>query len=330
MPSSGPGLVCMLVFADAQSLDISGPLEVFALASRQAQEEAPGSPPLYEVRLIARDCDAVKLASGICLLPDLTCAQMPGEVDTLLISGGMGDALDRVRADATLVNWLHDAAARARRIGSICNGALLLAEAGLLDHCEATTHWSDIAELQRRYPQVRVVPDAIYTHTGRVWTSAGITAGMDLALAMVAADHGAPLALKVARRMVLAARRSGGDHQRSRQLDELELPDRFAEFARWIRENLHARLDVGSLAGRMHMSPRQFTRRFRAAFGTTPQKYVAQLRIEAAKAQLEHTAKDLKRIAVDCGFSTEEAMRRSFVRQLGVRPGEYRQRFAQP
>lgn len=320
----------MLIFDGAQSLDISGPLEVFALASRQAQEDAPGAPPPYALRIVAQDAAAVTLASGMRLLPDLSCARLPDDVDTLLVSGGMGDALDRARADTALTDWLRAAAPRARRIGSICNGALLLAEAGLLDGCDATTHWSDIAELRQRYPSVRVVPDAIYTRTGRVWTSAGITAGMDLALAMVAEDCGLPLAWKVARRMVLATRRSGGDSQLGRQLAELDLPDQFAELAQRIRAHLHARLDVGRLAEWMHMSPRQFTRRFRAAFGTSPQKYVAQLRIEAARAQLEHTAKDLKRIAADCGFSTEEAMRRSFVRQLGVRPGEYRQRLAPP
>lgn len=318
----------MLVFDGAQSLDISGTLEVFALASRQAQEDGAAGVPPYALRIVARQAGAVTLASGMRLLPDLDCARMPGRIDTLLVSGGMGDALDRARADAGLADWLRAAAGRARRIGSVCNGALLLAEAGLLDGREATTHWSDLAELRRRYPSVRVVPDAIYTRDGRVWTSAGISTGIDMALAMVADDCGRPLASKIARRMVLATRRSGGDSQRGRQLAELDLPDRFADLAQWIRAHLHASLDVGRLSERMHMSPRQFTRRFRAAFGTTPHRYVVRLRIDAARAQLEHTGKDIKRIAADCGFSTEEAMRRSFVRQLGVRPGEYRQRLA--
>jgi len=325
-----PKVICMLVYADAQSLDISGPLEVFALASRQAQEDDPKSPPLYHLQVIAKQPGPVTLASGMRLLPDMACADMPDGVDTLLVSGGMGDALDRARADAELVAWLRDVSSRVRRIASVCSGALLLAEAGVLDGREATTHWLDVAELKRRYPLVRVVPDAIYTHDASVWTSAGITAGMDLALAMVAADHGLPLALKVAERMVMVCKRSGGQSQFSRQLEELDLPDQFAQLAAWIREHLRATLDVGRLAQRMHMSPRQFGRRFQAAFGTTPQKYIEQLRVEAAKPLLESTNKDLKRIASDCGFSSDEAMRRAFARQLGVRPSDYRERFSAP
>ncbi|MGH8081590.1 MAG: GlxA family transcriptional regulator [Lysobacter sp.] len=322
-----PKIVCMLVYADAQSLDISGPLEVFALASRQAQEDDPGSAPLYRLHVMAKQAGPIALASGMQLLPDLLCAQMPDDVDTLLVSGGMGDALDRVRADAELVQWLRAIAPRVRRIASVCSGALLLAQAGVLDGRKATTHWRDVAELRQRYPQVHVEADAIYTQDGPVWTSAGITAGMDLALAMVAADHGQALALKVAKRMVMVSKRSGGQSQFSRQLDELELPDPFAQLAIWIRDHLRSQLDVGRLAQRVHMSPRQFGRRFQTLFGTTPQKYVEQLRVEAAKPLLESTGKEFKRIAVDCGFSSDEAMRRAFVRQLGVRPSDYRERF---
>jgi transcriptional regulator GlxA family with amidase domain len=195
----------MLALAGGQSLDISGPLEVFALASLQPQEEEAGDEPLYRLYLLAADMQPVELASGLRLLPDRACTDMPEGTDTLLVSGGMGTALDRARADPALLQWLRDAATRVRRIASICNGALLLAEAGVLDGRQATTHWSDVPELRARYPGVDVQADAIYTRSGEVWTSAGITAGMDLALAMVAADHGQTLALKVARRMVLPA-----------------------------------------------------------------------------------------------------------------------------
>lgn len=269
----------------------------------------------------------MRLAAGLRLLPDATCAQWPARTHTLLVGGGMGDALDRARADDGLVRWLRETGGHVARLGSICNGALLLAETGLLDGCEATTHWSDVAELQSRYPQVQVVADAIYTRSGRVWTSAGVTAGMDLALAMVAEDHGPALAAKVARRLVLASRRSGGQVQISPQLKELELADTFAHLSQWISENLHARLDVASLAERLHLSPRQFTRRFRATFGSTPRQYIEHRRIEAAKALLEHSPSELKRIALQCGYSGEQAMCRSFVRHLGKSPNAYRRQF---
>jgi len=323
-----PRIICMLVYPQAQSLDISGPLEVFALASRQAQDDEPGRGSLYEVRVLAATTAPVELASGMRLLPDATYRDMPAETDTLLVCGGMGDAVDRVRADTALVAWLHDASSRVRRLASICSGALVLAEAGLLDHREATTHWSDVPELRNRYPAVRVLPDAIYTRDGPIWTSAGITTGMDLALAMVSADHGDALALKVARRMVMASKRSGGQSQFSEQLQALEQPEHFAALAAWIAENLRLRLDVAALADRVHMSPRQFTRRFGAHFRLTPQKYVERLRVEAAKPLLESTAKDIKRIAAECGFPSDEAMRRAFLRQLGHSPSDYRERFA--
>lgn len=317
----------MLAYAGAQSLDIIGPLEVFALASRQVQEDAPGKDPLYRLHLLSLDTQAIVLASGLRLLPDLACTNMPMDTDTLLICGGMGEALDNARANHALVKWLKAAAAQVRRVASVCSGALLLAETGVLDDRQATTHWSDVRELRERYPQVRVQADAIYTRDGEVWTSAGITAGMDLALAMVAADHGQALALKVAKRMVMASKRSGGQSQFSRQLQALDLPDQFAQLESWMRENLHLRLDVSQLAQRLHMSPRQFSRRFSATFSTTPQKYVEQLRIEAAKPLLESSRKDIRRIAGECGFGTAEAMRRAFARQLGVSPSDYRERF---
>lgn len=318
----------MLIYADGQSLDISGPLEVFALADRQAHEDGTARAPLYRLQLVARDHGAVSLSSGMRVMPDLTCAQLDlAGTDTLLVSGGMGDALDRARADRTLVEWLGSSGPQMRRIGSICSGALLLAEAGLLDGREATTHWSDVAELRQRYPLVRVVPDAIYTRDGPVWTSAGITAGMDLALAMVADDHGMPLALKVAKRMVMVSKRSGGQSQFSSQLEDLDIPDAFARLTEWMRANLRYRLSVEILAGQACMSPRHFGRKFQQTFGITPQKYIERLRVETAKSLLENSTRDLKRIASDCGFASDDAMRQAFLRHLGIRPSDYRERF---
>lgn len=326
-PSPPTRTVSMLIYPGAQSLDICGPLEVFALASRQAAEEAPRRPPLYRLCLLAAATGPVQLAAGLRMSADAHYLDMPAETDTLLVCGGMGDALDDARADRALVAWLRDAATQVRRVASVCSGALLLAEAGALDGRQASTHWLDVAELRARYPRVRVQADAIYTRDGEVWTSAGITAGMDLALAMVAADHGQALALKVAKRMVMASKRSGGQSQFSGELRALDLPDPFAALEAWMRAHLRQRLDVTRLAARLHMSPRQFSRRFSAAFAATPHKYVERLRIEAAKPLLESTRKDIGRIAAECGFGSAEAMRRAFARTLGIAPSDYRLRF---
>lgn len=325
--------VAMFMYPDSQSLDISGPMEVFALASRQAQEEEPGRPPLYALRFVASERGAVAMASGMRIVADSACSELAGSaetIDTLLVSGGMGSALDWVRAERATVAWLAAMARRTRRIGSICSGALLLAEAGILHGRQATTHWLDVAELRQRYPGTQVVADAIYVHDGAVWTSAGITAGMDLALAMVAADHGMPLALKVAKRMVMVTKRSGGQSQFSHQLASQAAPGAMAELAEWLSENRKRQVGVAEMAQRVHMSPRNFGRRFQAIFGSTPQKYLEGLRIDAAKPLLEHSLRDMKGVAAEAGFGSAEAMRRAFLRQLGILPAEYRARFASP
>jgi transcriptional regulator GlxA family with amidase domain len=322
--------VAMLIFPGGQSLDISGPLEVFAVASRQAQEDL-GAGPLYRALLIGARPGPVRMACGMGLIADHGIDEIDGSgIDTLLVSGGMGDALDQLRAQREVVDWLRRTAAQVRRVGSICSGALMLAETGLLDGREATTHWLDVPELHQRYPQVRVLSDALYVRDGAVWTSAGVTAGMDLALAMVAADHSMPLALKTARRLVMATKRGGGQRQISEQLAAGYAPSAFASLADWLRENLAQRHSVEHLAERLHMSERQFRRRFVEIFSLPPMRYLEGLRVEAAKAQLEHSQAALKRVASDCGFASEDAMRRTFLRHCGQSPGEYRRRFAPP
>lgn len=324
--SSMTRIIAMLVYPGAQGLDISGPMEAFALASWQALDADAGAEPLYTLRLVAREPGPVQLASGITLLADRGFDNGCDDVDTLLVSGGMGD-IASLADDAVLRHWIASGARRVRRIGSVCSGALLLAAAGVLDHRAATTHWMDVAELQQRSPTTRVAPDAIYVQDGDVWSSAGITAGMDMALAMIAADHGRALALQVAKRMVMVAHRSGGQSQFSAQLDALDLPDAFESLAAWMRAHLTHTLDAATLAERVHLGPRQFARRFGELFGMPPQRYVERLRIEAAKPLLEHSGKDIKRIAVEVGFPSEEAMRRAFRRRLGVRPADYRANF---
>lgn len=328
MPPNAPLTVCMLAYDGAQSLDICGPLEVFALASRQAQDDGRRGGPLYRTRVLGITAAPIALASGLCLVPDMAYAELPADCDTLMVSGGMGDSLDTVRADKPLLRWLCERAPQVRRLASICSGSLLLAECGLLNGRRATSHWSDVAELGRRYPQVQVQPDDLYTRDGHIWTSAGITAGMDLALAMVEADHGRALAAKVARRMVLPGRRSGGQKQLGRQLAALDSSDPFAGIGAWIQQNLPQRLDIAQLAQRTHMSPRHFSRRFAATFGTTPQKYIEALRIEAAKPLLESSTRSMPWIAAECGFGSADSMRRAFLRAGSGAPAQYRERTA--
>ena len=323
-------VVAVLVFDGGQSLDIAGPAEVFALAARQLQEERGSAMPAYRVVTVAPTKGSIRLASGMTIWPDRTCQDELNDCDTLIVSGGMGDALAALREQRDILQWLRLAHGNVRRLGSVCSGALLMAEAGLLNGRDATTHWLDAEELKRKYPFVRVLPDAIYTRDGDVWTSAGVTAGMDMALAMLADDYGPALALRVAKRMVLVTRRSGGQSQFSRQLHALEPADPFFHLIEWMSEHADRPLSISDLAEQVHLSPRQFSRRFRSRLGATPRSYLEAIRLENVKGLLESTDKSLKRIAVECGFPSEDTLRRAFTRFVGVPPTEYRAKFAPP
>jgi len=241
----------------------------------------------------------------------------------------MGDALERVRADTALVDWLRGATSRVRRVASVCSGALLLAEAGLLDDRRATTHWADCARLAERYPQVAVESDPIYVRDGNVSTSAGVTAGMDLALALIEEDHGPEIALKTARALVLFVRRPGGQSQFSAQLTAGPARrEPLRDVQAHIAEHPAADLSVPALAARAYMSERNFARAFRAETGMTPAAYVEASRVERARRELETTDLSVQAVAARCGFGTVETMRRAFGRRLGVNPAAYRDRFA--
>jgi transcriptional regulator GlxA family with amidase domain len=217
---------------------------------------------------------------------------------------------------------------RARRVVGVCTGAFILAAAGLLRGRSATTHWRWCAELARRYPDVTVQSDPIYVRDGHIWTSAGVTAGMDLVLALVEEDHGHALALSVARELVLFLRRPGDQKQFSTVLSAQTGPvARLGDLMAWMEENLSQSLSIGVLAARACLSPRQFARVFQEETGTTPARMVERMRVEAARRRLEHGPIGLSAVAKSCGFRTEETMRRSFLRQVGVAPGEYRDRF---
>ena len=315
----------MLAFPGAQILDVTGPLEVFAMAT-----EAQGRPePGYRIELGAARRGPVEMSSGLRLLADSAFGDVRGAIDTLIVAGGEG-----VRAalrDRRLLSFLSRTAPRARRVASVCSGAFLLADVGLLAGRRATTHWASCDLLARRYPDVRVEPDRIYVRDGSVYTSAGVTAGMDLALALVEEDLGRELALAVARRLVVFLKRPGGQSQFSAQL-AAQLADRPA-----LRDApaLHPGAPRGghtveSLARRVGMSPRHFARVFTRELRVTPARYVEQVRVEAARRRLEEGEGGVEQVAAGCGFGSAETMRRAFLRSVRVSPSEYRQRFRPP
>jgi len=299
-------------------LDVAGPAEVFSMANRL-------SDGAYDVRLVARRAERIPTSGALTLAPS---GPLPrgGEIDTLVVAGGMGVA-DALR-DRVLIRWLQAAAGRTRRVASVCNGAFLLAEAGLLDGRRATTHWAAGEELSRRYPRAQVDTDPIFIRDGNVYTSAGVTAGMDLALALVEEDLGREVSLEVARWLVLYVRRPGGQSQFSAQLSA-QLAERrpLRELQAWIFEHPAEDLTVPALAGRASMSERNFARAFRREVGMTPAAYVEAVRVDRARMLLETGDAPVEAVARECGFGTVETMRRAFARRVSVNPSDYRARF---
>jgi len=320
-----PRRIAIVAYPGVQSLDVVGPLEVFAGANTLI--EATGrSDAGYRIQVLSAGGDPLRTSSGLTLLPDGRLDEGSKRLDTLVVAGGPG-AHDAC-ADRALIDWIGHASKRARRVVSVCTGAFLLAEAGLLDGRCATTHWAAASELVRRYPAVRVDPEPIFLRDGNVWTSAGVTAGMDLALALVEEDLDRDAALAIARHLVLFLRRPGNQAQFSATLAAQE-PSRkpLRDVHAHIAENLGGDLSVEALAERANMSPRHFARVFRAETGVTPARHVESVRIEAARRALEDTSEPIATVARACGFGTAETMRRSFLRALGVGPAEYRRRF---
>ena len=313
--------VVIVAFPGVQSLDVTGPLEVFHGAGL-----ATGGG--YEVVVATLDGGTVRTSSGLVLGGDVALPELDA-IDTLIVAGGRGTR-PRV-ADPALVDWLRRRAPDARRIAAVCSGAFLLAEAGLLDGRRVTSHWAVCGELARRYPAVEVDPEPIYMRDGNVLTSAGVTAGMDLALAIVEEDLGREVALAVARGLVLFLRRPGGQAQFSAQLAfQYAERDAVRDLQQWMLDHPESDLCVEAMADRVAMSPRHFARRFRAEVGETPARYVERVRVEAARRRLEDSAEPIDAVAPACGFGTTETMRRAFVRALGVAPAEYRRRFQSP
>lgn len=315
----------MLAYRGAQVLDVTGPLEVFARTSRWLREHRGIRGTAYEITLLASRPGPIETSGGLRLLADRGYRQA-GRIDTLLVAGGIG--YEEATRDAALLAWLRGQARRVERIGSICTGALVLAAARLLDGKAATTHWAYCERLAQLAPAARIEPDALYVRSGKLYTSAGVTAGMDLALSMVEADWGRATALAVAQELVMFLKRPGGQSQFSRYLEAQRRDDRFGALALWMLEHLDADLSVERLAARANLSPRHFAREFATHVGATPAAYVARLRVEEARRRIEDGARQLKDVARQCGFGDEQRLRRAFRRALGVTPQDYRARFA--
>jgi transcriptional regulator GlxA family with amidase domain len=312
--------VVILAVPGMQSLDVSGPAEAFSLATRYHGGR-------YAVSVVTPDGEPVRGTSGLTLVPDAAAASVRGAIDTLVVAGGTG--VFAAAQDRKLIAWLQRSAGRARRTASVCTGAHLLAEAGLLDGRRATTHWAYCDRLAESHPQVRVERDPIFVRDGDVATSAGVTAGMDLALALIEEDHGARTALATARSLVLYMRRPGGQSQFSAALaGQPARREPLRELQAWVIEHLDETLTVPELAARVHMSERNFARAFRAETGLTPAAYVEVARVERARRELETTDLAVDAVAARCGFGTVETMRRAFHRRVGVNPAAYRARFA--
>jgi len=304
-----PRTVAVLIFPQFQLLDAAGPITVFEAAGRDA------APPAYRLRVMARAAGPVVSSCGVPLVAE---PLIDGALDTLIVAGGWGTR--NTSACAQTLDYVRAAAARARRTASVCSGAFILAAAGLLDGRRATTHWARAAEFARTYPQVRVEPDRIFVRDGTTWTSAGITAGIDLALALVAEDLGEAVAKRAAQQLVVYHRRPGGQSQFSALL-EADRPDsRFSPLLAWARERLNERLSVERLAERAAMSPRHFARAFAADTGITPAKAIERLRLEAARDEIESGAAPIERVAAHTGFGDPERMRRAFLRAFGQPP----------
>ncbi|MDJ0343086.1 DJ-1/PfpI family protein [Streptomyces sp. H10-C2] len=321
--------VVIAAFPGTELLDVTGPAEVFSVASRLIAADDPG----YRVEIAAAQGGELTTSSGIRLVADVTLDEVGSGVDTLLVSGAMAFVSGRVEAvvDPAIVDWLAVAAPRARRVASVCAGAHLLAAAGLLDGLPATTHWLTAAQLAADHPRITVDADPIFIKAGRVWTCAGVTSGMDLALAMVAEDYGQPLALATARAMVMYLKRPGGQSQFSVPLSlQASSDDRIDALRRWMADHIAEELPLQTLANQMHLSVRHFTRVFRRRTGHTPAAYLESMRLEVARRLLEETDRALPDVAAASGLGSVETLHRTFKFRLSTTPAEYRRRFRSP
>jgi transcriptional regulator GlxA family with amidase domain len=325
--ASGKTIV-FLGLPGSQILDITGPFQVFVRAAEIYLRSHPKQNSPYKVILAGTTRSRTILTNcGLSLTATDTFHSLPARIHTLLVAGGT--EVEKVTQDADLIAWLQKVSPRVQRLGSICTGAFLLASVGLLDGKRAVTHWKWAEELARRFKKTIVDPEPIYIRDGNICTSAGVLAGMDLALALVEEDLGSPIALEVARELVMYMRRAGGQSQFSTAL-ALQASDRkqIEELRCWVADHLSSDLRVENLAGRARMSPRNFARVFAKETGITPARFIEKVRVESGRRRLEESRDDLEKIARDCGLGSVQALRRSFLRVLRVAPSEYRRRFS--
>ncbi len=311
------------LYPEMLALDVTGPLDVFHAANGLLSDNGR-SEDGYEMIFSAIEPGSIPTSSGLQFHAD---NRLGGEKTNILVVPG-GRVAESLACNSVIVQAVFQAAQKSERIVSICTGAFLLAAAGLLDGCRATTHWSEVDLLAERYPEVSVEPDAIYVQDGNIATSAGVTAGIDLALALLEDDYGADIAIEVARILLLYRRRPGNQSQFSTPLAlQTKVGKRFRKLIDWIETHLDQDLTVERLAEQVHMSPRTFARVFPSETGISPGRFIEQLRIDCARELLESGTEGLEYIALESGFGREERLRRAFQRRLGISPAQYRAHF---
>lgn len=314
--------IAILVYDDVETLDVAGPADVFAAANELLGRQ----PAPYELIVAGPRRGRVAAESGVCFYADAAFAD-GGLFDTVLVPGGKGVRLNP-KTRTAIKTFLLDHAQKARRVASVCTGIYALADTGLLDGRSVTTHWRYADDVRQRWPKLRVNADAIFINDGKFYTSAGVTAGIDLALAFVEEDFGSELALAVAREIVVYLKRSGGQLQYSQPLiAQTKTKTPFGDLAEWIRGNMQSDLTLEQLAERVNLSPRHFARKFKAALGLTPGDFVEELRLDEARWLLVNGEDPINDLAQTVGYASDDTFRRAFERRYGVAPAEYRRRF---
>lgn len=313
-------------FENVSALDFVGPAEAFAAARRDSGNGK--TERCYEVAILGLTRGSFVAESGVVFQPTATIKTAPA-LDTLIIPGGCGLRVPAVNRQ--VAEWIMERTRETRRIASICTGIYGLAATGLLDGRRVTTHWRWVNDVAKRFPKLRIEPNSLFVRDGKFYTSAGVTAGIDLALALIEEDFGSKLALTVAREMVVYLKRSGGQEQYSEPLQfQTQANDRFAELVEWMTNNPTADMSVESLARRASLSPRQFFRRFKEHFGSSPATFVETMRLNEARRRLSRREPSIQNVAESVGFKGADSFRRAFGRRFRVTPGRYRRNFGIP